>query len=102
MLIVQYTFSVRMDDNLKKQFDELCNDFGMTASTAFNIFARAVVRERKIPFEIVSPEPNITREKAMEAFLSLREQASKNNLQDLTLDEINHEIKLARESSKEA
>ena len=102
MLIAQSTFSVRMDENLKKQFDELCNDFGMTASTAFNIFARAVVRERKIPFEIVSPEPNITREKAMEAFLSLREQASKNNLQDLTLDEINHEIKLARESSKEA
>ena len=100
--MAQSTFSVRMDENLKKQFDELCNDFGMTASTAFNIFARAVVRERKIPFEIVSPEPNITREKAMEAFLSLREQAIKNNLQDLTLDEINHEIKLARESSKEA
>ena len=100
--MAQSTFSVRMDENLKKQFDELCNDFGMTASPAFNIFARAVVRERKIPFEIVSPEPNITREKAMEAFLSLREQASKNNLQDLTLDEINHEIKLARESSKEA
>ncbi len=100
--MAQSTFSVRMDENLKKQFDELCNDFGMTASTAFNIFARAVVRERKIPFEIVSPEPNITREKAVEAFLSLREQASKNNLQDLTLDEINHEINLARESSKEA
>ena len=100
--MAQSTFSVRMDENLKKQFDELCNDFGMTASTAFNIFARAVVRERKFPFEIVSPEPNITREKAIEAFLSLREQASKNNLQDLTLDEINHEIKLARESSKEA
>lgn len=100
--MAQSTFSVRMDENLKKQFDELCNDFGMTASTAFNIFARAVVRERKIPFEIVSPEPNITREKAMEAFLSLRKQASENNLQDLTLDEINHEIKLTRESSKEA
>ena len=100
--MAQSTFSVRMDENLKKQFDELCNDFGMTASTAFNIFAWAVVRERKIPFVIVSPETNITREKAMEAFLSLREQASKNNLQDLTLDEINHEIKLARESSKEA
>ena len=97
--MAQSTFSVRMDENLKKQFDELCNDFGMTASTAFNIFARAVVRERKIPFEIVSPEPNITREKAMEAFLSLRKQASENNLQDLTLDEINHEIKLTRESS---
>lgn len=50
----------------------------------------------------ISPEPNITRKKAMEAFLSLRKQANENNLQDLTLKEINHEIKLARESSKEA
>ena len=69
--MAQATFSVRMDETLKKQFDTLCSDFGMTASTAINVFARAVVRERKIPFEIVSPEPEITREKAMQAFLSL-------------------------------
>ena len=60
--MAQATFSVRMDETLKKQFDALCTDFGMTASTAINVFARAVVRERKIPFEIVSPEPEITRE----------------------------------------
>ena len=46
--MAQTTFCVRMDETLKKQFDTLCSDFGMTASTAINIFARAVVRERKI------------------------------------------------------
>ncbi len=46
------TFSVRMDENLKRQFDTLCEEFGMSATTAFNVFARAVVREKKIPFEI--------------------------------------------------
>ena len=70
--MAQATFSVRMDETLKKQFDALCSDFGMTASTAINVFARAVVRERRIPFEITSPEPEITREGAMQAFLSLR------------------------------
>ena len=40
----QATFSVRMDANLKKQFDSLCQDFGMNTSTAINIFARAVVK----------------------------------------------------------
>ena len=50
--MAQATFSIRMDESLKKQFDSLCSDFGMTASTAINVFARAVVRERKIPFEI--------------------------------------------------
>lgn len=94
--MAQATFSVRMDEKLKKQFDTLCSDFGMTASTAINVFARAVVRERKIPFEIVSPEPEITREKAMQAFLEMREQARQNGVQDMTLEEINEEIRLAR------
>lgn len=90
--MAQATFSVRMDETLKKQFDTLCSDFGMTASTAINVFARAVVRERKIPFEIVSPEPEITREKAMQAFLSLRAQAEENFPQGMSLEEINEEI----------
>ena len=50
--MAQATFSIRMDENLKRQFDALCADFGMNATTAFNIFARAVVRERRIPFAI--------------------------------------------------
>ena len=50
--MAQSTFSVRMDETLKHQFDALCADFGMNATTAFNIFARAVVRERRIPFPI--------------------------------------------------
>ena len=55
--MAQQTFSIRMDENLKKEFDVLCEDFGMNATTAFNVFARAVVRERRIPFEINSPLP---------------------------------------------
>ena len=48
----QSTISVRLDDTIKKQFDSLCAEFGMSASTAFNIYARTVVRQRKIPFEL--------------------------------------------------
>ena len=91
------TFSVRMDENLKKQFDSLCSDFGMTASTAFNIFAKTVVRERKIPFEIVAPKIELpTKESGYSAFLSLRKAAKDNGVQDWTLDEINAEISAAR------
>ncbi len=55
--MAQATFSVRMDDGLKKEFDLLCSDFGMSMSTAITIFAKAVVRERKIPFEITASDP---------------------------------------------
>nr|WP_305135551.1 type II toxin-antitoxin system RelB/DinJ family antitoxin [uncultured Schaedlerella sp.] len=94
--MAQATFSVRMDETLKKQFDCLCQDFGMNASTAINVFARAVVRQRRIPFEISSPEADITREGAMQAFNALRAQAKNNGVTDMSLDDINKEIHLAR------
>lgn len=68
----------------------------MTASTAINVFARTVVRKRKIPLGIVSPKSEITREKAMQAFMALRAQSEKNFPQGLSLDEINEEIHKTR------
>jgi antitoxin component of RelBE/YafQ-DinJ toxin-antitoxin module len=68
----------------------------MSANAAMNVFAKAVVLYRKIPFEIKAPEKD-THQKGMEAFEALRREAKKNGLQDMTLDEINEEIRLARE-----
>ena len=94
--MAQATFSVRMDETLKSQFDTLCQDFGMNMTTAINVFARAVVRQRRIPFEISSPDSKVTRNGAMQAFQTLRAQAKKNGLSNMTLDEINDEIGEAR------
>ena len=93
------TFSIRMDENLKRQFDELCNEFGMTATTAFNVFARAVVREKKIPFEIKASDDSL-QEEAKNAFYALRETAKENGVQDLRLSEINEEIQEARKNKE--
>ena len=93
----QATFSVRMEEGLKRQFDGLCQEFGMTASTAINVFARAVVRERRIPFEIAASEPEVTRDSALRAFQALRAEARANGVSYLSLDDINEEIRQARE-----
>jgi addiction module RelB/DinJ family antitoxin len=53
--MAQSMLSIRIDEGLKKQFDSLCGEFGMTTTTAITVFAKTVVRERKIPFEIESP-----------------------------------------------
>lgn len=94
----QATFSVRMDDKLKIEFETLCSDFGMNMSTAINVFAKAVVRERCIPFEITSSERDISREKALKAFYALRETSSRNFPDGLSLEEINSEISKVRSS----
>lgn len=52
----QTTLSVRMDAELKRQLDALCADVGMTTSTAINMFAKAFVRERRLPFEVVASD----------------------------------------------
>ncbi|MCL2420741.1 MAG: type II toxin-antitoxin system RelB/DinJ family antitoxin, partial [Defluviitaleaceae bacterium] len=48
------SITVRMDENLKKQTETLLNDMGLNMTTAFTIFARAIVRQNKIPFEITA------------------------------------------------
>jgi DNA-damage-inducible protein J len=44
--------SIRMDTDLKQQSERLFADMGMNMTTAFTIFAKAAVREGRIPFEI--------------------------------------------------
>lgn len=54
--MAQTTLSVRMDADVKRQLDALCADVGMTTSTAINMFAKAFIRERRLPFEVVASD----------------------------------------------
>ena len=56
--MAQTNVNIRMDETLKHQFDRLCNELGLNMSTAFNIFAKTMVRQQKIPFEIALDVPN--------------------------------------------
>jgi len=50
--------NIRMDAELKRQFEAFCADMGLTMTAAFNIFAKKAVREYRIPFEIGGGIPN--------------------------------------------
>lgn len=90
------SMTIRVDEKLKKNFDTLCDQFGLSNSAALNLFIKAVVRERRIPFEIkAEPETDI-RKQGWEAFMRMRESALNNGAADMSLDEINEEISVAR------
>ena len=90
------SMTIRVDEKLKKNFDTLCDQFGLSNSAALNLFFKAVVRERRIPFEIkAEPETDI-RKQGWEAFMRMRESALNNGAADMSLDEINEEISAAR------
>lgn len=54
--MAQTTVSVRMDEALKKDFDAVCNDLGLTMTTAITMLAKKMTREKRVPFE-VSADP---------------------------------------------
>ncbi len=62
----QTTLSIRMDSEVKKRFDAFCADAGLNATVAVNMFARAVLRGNRIPFEITGSD---------DPFYSLKNQA---------------------------
>ena len=52
--MAQTNISIRIDEELKKQFEKFCSDTGLTMTAAFNIFIKKAVREQRIPFEITA------------------------------------------------
>lgn len=68
------TISARIDEYDKKHFDMFCDDVGINTSTAINMFVKAVIRERRIPFEIAqSPDPFFSESNQKYVLKSVRE-----------------------------
>ena len=56
--MAQTNVNIRMDESTKKAFDAFCSEIGLSVSSVFNMFAKTVVREQRIPFEIRLNVPN--------------------------------------------
>ena len=49
----QATLTARVDAQDKKDFDAFCSSVGLNTSVAINLYVKAVLREHRIPFEII-------------------------------------------------
>lgn len=95
--MAQTNISVRMDDKLKMEFDDLCKSIGLTMSTAICVFAKRAVAEQKIPFELIAPErkPDVSRR--IGAGIGILPVLPENF--DVTFQEMDQEIEAMFESS---
>jgi DNA-damage-inducible protein J len=48
------TISIRLDETTKAQMDSFCEDVGLSTATAFKMFAKNVVKNRRLPFDVES------------------------------------------------
>lgn len=93
--------SIRLDSDLKKQFDDLCKEFGISTNAAFNLFARAVVREQAIPFSIsLNKSESEKRSIAAQNALSKVQSLSAEEAHEWTDDEIDELIAAYRRSKR--
>ena len=99
--MAQTAMTIRLDSVQKAKFDQLCEQFGMSANTAINVFVRAVIRNRSIPFTIAVDNDEIIREKAIKAFRDIRREAMSRPGPEMTLEEINAEINAVRETNND-
>ena len=58
--------NIRIDEDLKKQAEDIFNELGLNMSTALTVFLRQTVRSNGIPFDLRLDTPNAETLAAME------------------------------------
>jgi DNA-damage-inducible protein J len=97
MAIIQ----LRVSDQLKDEATELYNKLGLDLSSAIRMFLARSVGVKGIPFPMMVDEPNpVIADEAVKVMRECQEISQKNGNDKMTLDEINEEIRLAREERK--
>jgi DNA-damage-inducible protein J len=85
--------TIRVDESVKKQSEQVFNELGLNITTAVNVFMRAVARQQKIPFELTLAEADPFFNSANQARLALsKKQIEQGSVilktaQDLGLDD---------------
>lgn len=69
--------TIRMEESMKRQADELFSDLGMSLSGAITVFLRQALREQAIPFQIGRDVPNKDTLEALEEVKRLKNDPNK-------------------------
>ena len=94
----QVLIQFRADKALKQEVTEIYERLGMDLPTAFRMFMERTRMVRGLPFPAVLPETRMTRIEAQKAIDNLRAEAA--GLPEMSLDEINAEIRASRAERK--
>lgn len=91
---------IRVDEDLKNEATDIFERLGLDLPTAIRVFLKKSVEESGIPFSLKVDPAKKSLKKGMKAFNALRKEAKKKGLQDMSLDEINADIKQYRQERR--
>ena len=82
------TVSLRFDEAMKRALDQMCDEMGMNLTTFFMIYARAALRERRIPFEIRAEKDPFYSEENVKAILQSSTEVKQGRVVSKSMDEL--------------
>ncbi len=88
----------RSDKALREDCVAIYEALGMDLNTAFRMFMERTRMVRGLPFPAILPETRMTRAEAQKLIDDMREEAA--DLPEISLDEINAEIRAVRTERK--
>lgn len=94
MQTINVTF--RMDKDDKAKFESIINDMGLNLSSAFNVFAKAVIRENAIPFKLQG-EGKIPNEETKKVIENIEKGE---NLESVTIEQLKAEFEALKAQDK--
>lgn len=87
---------IRVDEDLKNEATSIFEQLGLDLPTAFRIFLKKSVEERGIPFSMRVNSEKKALKQAGNILKQANKEAKKNKIQNISLDEINAEIRAYR------
>ena len=96
--------TIRIDKQTKREFETFCDNVGINLTTAFNMFVKATLRARALPFAVSDID---SKKQARKDFLNtieaMQTQSVINGIDNISMDEINDIITdVSKESSRQA
>jgi len=95
--------TIRMDRETKRDFETFCDNVGINLTTAFNMFVKATLRTRTLPFTVSDIDSRKqARLELQEAFEDLQKESVANGNDKMTMDDINALIAECRQEKSQA
>lgn len=77
-----------MDDQMKKELDEMCEAMGMNISTFYMIYTKKALRDRRIPFDIEAPADPFYSEQNMAQLRKSAQQVKEGKIITKTMEDL--------------
>lgn len=59
-MVEKVLLNFKMDARIKEKYESICDELGLTPSAAFHVLIKKMIRENRLPFDVISSSENLS------------------------------------------